>query len=71
MIEKKVKPESKLHKKLDFSLPVKYKSQNHYKLQGVMLKLMSNAKKDMESNCEDKAMQNLLLVKYYLSKIEQ
>jgi hypothetical protein len=61
----------KLHKKLDFPLPVKSKSPNHFKLQSIMLKLMSNAVKDMGSGCEDKAIENLSLVKYYLTKIEQ
>ena len=31
---------------------------------------MSNAKKDMESNCEEKAIENLNLAKFYLTKIE-
>lgn len=68
-IKKKIEP-PKLHKKLDFNLPVKFKSQDHFKLQAIMTKLMSNAKKDMDTHCEEKAMENLLLVKYYMTKIE-
>jgi hypothetical protein len=71
IVKKNVKSDMpKLHKKLDFSLPVKFKSPDHFKLSSIIAKLMSNAKKDMESNNEDKAMENLNLVKYYLTKIE-
>ena len=69
--KKKAMDIPKLHKKLDFPLPVKNKSPDHFKLQSIMLKLMSNATKDMASNCEDKAIENLNLVKYYLTKIEK
>jgi hypothetical protein len=57
-------------KKLDFNLPVKFKSSDYFKLQSIITKLMSNAKKDMESNCEEKAIENLNLAKFYLTKIE-
>lgn len=60
----------KLHKKLDFTLPVKFKSPNHFKLQAVITKLMTNAKSDMETKNEDKAIEGLKLAKYYMTKIE-
>lgn len=60
----------KLHKKLDFKLPVKFKSIEHFKLHAIIIKLMANAKKDMETHCEDKALESLNLAKYYMTKIE-
>lgn len=73
IIDKKIKPldTSKFHKKLDFDLPVKFKTPNHYKLNTIIIKLMSNAKKDMESNNIDKAREGLELASYYLTKIIQ
>jgi len=71
MVEKKIIPidTSKFHKKLDFDLPVKYKTPNYYKLSTLIGKLMSNAKKDMEANNCDKAIENLELANYYMTKI--
>ena len=71
ILEKKIKPidTSKFHKKLDFTLPVKYKTPDYYKLAIIINKLMSNAKKDMDANNPDKATENLELSNYYLTKI--
>jgi len=71
IVEKKIKPldTSKFHKKLDFTLPVKYKTPDYYKLSTIINKLMSNSKKDMEANNPDKAKENLELANYYLTKI--
>lgn len=71
IVDKKIKPidTSKFHKKLDFALPVKYKTPDYYKLSTIVNKLMSNAKKDMEANYPDKAKENLELANYYLTKI--
>lgn len=60
---------SKFHKKLEFELPVKYKTPDYYKLSTIINKLMSNSKKDMEANNPDKAKENLDLANYYLTKI--
>ena len=62
---------SKFHKKLDFDLPVKPKTPNYYKLTTVMLKLLSNAKKEMESNNQDKSLETLELVMFYLNNMEK
>ncbi len=73
IIQDKIIPQSrppKLHKKLDFNLPVKFKSSEYFKLQSIITKLMSNAKKDIETNTEEKAIENLNLAKYYLTRIE-
>lgn len=71
IVKQKIKPidTSKFHKKLDFDLPVKYKTPDYYKLSTIINKLMSNAKKDMEANNPDKAKENLELANYYLTKI--
>lgn len=62
-------PQLKL-KKLDFNLPVKFKSSEYFKLQSIIIKLMTNAKKDIETNCEEKAIENMNLAKYYLMQIQ-
>lgn len=73
IVQKKIVPfdTSKFHKKLDFDLPVKYKTPNHYKLNIIIMKLMSNAKKEMESNTPEKSLESLELAYYYLNKIEK
>jgi hypothetical protein len=60
---------SKFHKKLDFELPVKFKTPNYYRLSVLIGKLMSNAKKDIEANDLDKAKGNLELANYYMTKV--
>lgn len=71
IIGKKIKPidTSKFHKKLDFTLPVRYKTPDYYKLATIISKLMSNAIKDMDANNPDKATENLELANYYLTKV--
>jgi hypothetical protein len=71
MLSEDFTPDVKLSKKLDFSLPVKFKSIDYFRLYDVIKKQLDISQKELNSNKLDKSLTHVELAYYYLENISK
>lgn len=71
MLAPDFKIDTKLSKKLDFKLPVKYKGIDYFRLCDVIKKQLDSGQREMNSNKTEKALIHCELAYYYLINIDK
>ncbi len=71
MLSQEFVPDTKLTKKLDFSLPVKFKSIDYFRLYDVIKKQLDISQKELNSNKLDKTLTHVELAYYYLENVSK
>ena len=71
MLSEDFTPDTKMSKKLDYSLPVKFKSIDYFRLCDTIKKQLDIGLKELNSNKIDKALAHSELAYYYLDNISK
>ena len=70
MIKHDLKVDPKIQKKIGYSLPVKFKSIDYFRLTDIIFKLLENGLREIQSDKVDKSLVQLELAVYYLHNVE-